>query len=1014
MKQIHKIITFCLSLMLLVMVGGTEWKESVPAPSDLVFSLRGSQVVRGTEPYIDYQWALENRGYVVEHEIDDIHKVKKQSRNGFDIGWSNFYKKGLDKKLKKDVVVAILDSGVAYTHPELKDQLFKNEVECNGMGLPPSQPKDDRDQNGFKGDCLGWDFTKNETLKKGETSFSRGSQPLDDLGHGTHIAGILAATQKNNEGISGISSRIKILPIKVTFSGDNINTLSDSEYAPVAERMEKGIRYAILRKVDVINISLGWPKFIDRTGVRKAIAEALKSGISVVAAVGNNNHSSPIFPCSYPGVICVGSIDLDGKMSSFSNYGGQVDILAPGDHILSTSIQSESSLAFGGRKGYDIKSGTSQAAPHISAMVALLKSAYPEIGHNEILARLVQSSKEVDMGSKFVMDGLAKLDRLFENGLDKNVVRPIYKNLHKISYSDDKKSFKFLVPIKNYGKNPVTVEARLALESPAVRITSKTRRVMELKPGETQPLWIQGLVIDEDGDSAITLRTKIKLVNGPSKVFKNSLSFTKDIQSIPSVIERAVEGVPADLVTDLRQVSQRSDSPGIFELFRSIKDNDGLQVLVYRENQKKFTQVNAVKLRRSNSIRKILRIDLNMDGQKDYAVFSRFDDKESQKSFVSYLDHRLKPLFKGANEIPIDFGDSSKNGRWTLDSEFLPLATPYGTMKMPLFYQRLAKVPNQSRHKDPLEFIDEDRPSYQVLMMTLETKEEVPIFRVERVDTVDFYIRLRNELGLRNWQPLKVVHLFPATQKEYNQGIVRGVLAVESRNGIQEFVISFQGSHLYKKPRYGIDSTKYESGVLSGQLSLGLTDIRTGEIELKSGRIQATANRGYLGQAQMMGLDLTEIRRRIQFAMEDPSEKILGYIRGFSADEADYLFAQSTSYISGIVDNGGSTSVFTKNIVRSNFFPGTLFRESLYPVVATQDGNLRPGVFVDDTQVSSQHVYSWLMDPSGLYRPMKYDVSIPEKCLPLKPILWRSSKRMAYTFKCIDKEKIKFMFLPLD
>ena len=159
------------------------------------------------DPLFNYQWGLFNNNQVLYRDIDDIHSEKIRGKQGIDIGWKGIYEE-TSSLMKKDVVVAVLDSGLDLEHPEIKDSIYKNDLECNN-GTLPFRPKEDKDENGYVGDCMGWNFTS----KKEEG----GNRPYDDspAGHGTHVAGIIASSINNGQGISGLSERIKILPIKV-------------------------------------------------------------------------------------------------------------------------------------------------------------------------------------------------------------------------------------------------------------------------------------------------------------------------------------------------------------------------------------------------------------------------------------------------------------------------------------------------------------------------------------------------------------------------------------------------------------------------------------------------------------------------------------------------------------------------------------------------------------------------------------------------------------------------------
>ncbi len=195
-------------------------------------------------------------------------------------------------------------------------------------------------------------------LTDGYDTLNKDHTPDDKDGHGTHVAGIIAANT-NSFGITGTAPGVSVVPIK-TGTGDILS--SDAIIA--------GINYAITKKVDVINMSFG--SFDSNSGIEGALWEAHKKGIVLVASSGNDESSKVAFPAAYPWVIAVGATDLrtnTTKKADFSNFGGFLDIMAPGVYLKSTSLTG----------GYDDKlNGTSFSAPVISGLAALLKTKHPD------------------------------------------------------------------------------------------------------------------------------------------------------------------------------------------------------------------------------------------------------------------------------------------------------------------------------------------------------------------------------------------------------------------------------------------------------------------------------------------------------------------------------------------------------------------------------------------------------------------------------------------------------------
>ena len=250
------------------------------------------------------------------------------------------------------VVVAVLDSGLQLDHPDLAANLWTNPGERPGNGV-------DDDHNGFVDDVHGANL------------LNRSGDVDDDRGHGTHVAGIVAAIAGNGVGGSGLAPRAQIMAVKVLDGG----RVSDSSL------LAEGIRYAVDQGARILNVSLN-----GETSTREldqAIAYAGSRGATIVASAGNAGRNIDLVP-SYPAaspnpaVLSVTASGERGQLLAFANRGlGSVDLAAPGTDIVSTSIGS----------GYDTRSGTSMAAPHVSAALALLAAARPDLGQASCATR---------------------------------------------------------------------------------------------------------------------------------------------------------------------------------------------------------------------------------------------------------------------------------------------------------------------------------------------------------------------------------------------------------------------------------------------------------------------------------------------------------------------------------------------------------------------------------------------------------------------------------------------------
>ena len=255
------------------------------------------------------------------------------------------------------VIVAVLDSGVQLDHPDLAANLWTNPGEVAGNGV-------DDDHNGYVDDV------------HGVNTIDHSGNVGDDGGHGTHVAGIVAARGGNGVGGSGLAPDARIMAIKVL----DANTTGNSEF------LAEGIRYAVDKGARILNVSLNGDG--SSSTLDDAIRYAGQKGATIVASSGNNGRDldvKPSYPASSsdPAVLTVSASDDEGNLLSFANRGlNSVDLAAPGMTILSTALGSK----------YEFRAGTSMAAPYVAGALALLSAARPDMSQSDLRGALLASA----------------------------------------------------------------------------------------------------------------------------------------------------------------------------------------------------------------------------------------------------------------------------------------------------------------------------------------------------------------------------------------------------------------------------------------------------------------------------------------------------------------------------------------------------------------------------------------------------------------------------------------------
>jgi subtilisin family serine protease len=282
------------------------------------------------------------------------------------------------------VTVAVLDTGVCLSHPELRGSLVPGYDFVNIID----------GHNEFIGDYLGYD-----------------DSPEDEVGHGTHVAGVIAGA-----GVAmpdGVAPRCRIMPIRVLGA---MKVGNERRGAGLEDNINSGMKLAVDKGVDVINMSLGMQRVGGGLPHEGVVKYARIKGVTIVAASGNDGQENLYYPGALPGVITVGAADDEGEVAAFSTYGRQVSFVAPGTDIYSSYLADD----------YAFSSGTSHAAPFVSGAVALLKSFARSRGRRlsdtQVKNVLKHTADKVGRGFKHPKAGFGRLNlgdalRLLEHRL---------------------------------------------------------------------------------------------------------------------------------------------------------------------------------------------------------------------------------------------------------------------------------------------------------------------------------------------------------------------------------------------------------------------------------------------------------------------------------------------------------------------------------------------------------------------------------------------------------------------
>ncbi len=327
------------------------------------------------DTYADAQWAIDNPGSYLY--LSELGKMDVNSTPDIDMdvtqAWDNLQEM---QAAKRQVVVAVVDTGVDYQHPDLANRMWENPDEIKDNGI-------DDDGNGYIDDYYGWDFYNNDSTVchyKYSTKYNKYmALPEDNDDHGTHVAGIIGAAVNNGTGIAGIAGNVdvKIMALKINGGSKGTGSLSSAIEA---------IKYATMMGADICNLSWGTSQSVD--ALKQVIQESNMLFVAAAGNTGENNDVKPIYPAdlNLDNLISVTFIDAEGELTNYSNYGpNSVDLAAPGEDIYSTTVGSYASL-----------SGSSMAAPQVTGVAAIMYACSDHIYASNVKELLVKSVKPIE------------------------------------------------------------------------------------------------------------------------------------------------------------------------------------------------------------------------------------------------------------------------------------------------------------------------------------------------------------------------------------------------------------------------------------------------------------------------------------------------------------------------------------------------------------------------------------------------------------------------------------------
>lgn len=975
--------------------------------SFLSTSIAGEQKFEDT--FFNKQWGIINSGQTLFHDTGDLTREFVPGVPGVDINYVNLEGK-FDKK--KEVIVAVLDTGLDVNHPD-----FKNRVWTNDNCTDAAEGEEKIPCNGLNA------LDKNFNVS-------------DDKGHGTHVAGIIAANT-NNIGIAGVTpSNIKIMPI-VVLSKKLSGFVYDNKY--VTDIIADGVRFALEHGADVINMSLGWPKLIQTPKIDKALKVAIERNIPVIVATGNNNKNVPTFPCTMRGIICVGAVTNTGQIAGFSNHGGKVDILAPGDFIISTypiascprvlkEGETDACMKKGiesrvlGTHGYESKKGTSQAAPFVTAIAAALKLKFPEITLDEVKARMfstARSTEKSNTGKRYSKFGLIDMKRALTEKPEVFLTTD-FKNLLELPFSSDRGMFALQLPVKNFIGDIKSAKVELKLDADYVKLEKTVFELKDLKAGQVTVLKVLGKVLDRTQDSSIKLSVTISSGEKFSSTTSTELVLSRILKRDRQVNTIPIQGMRASHISDIRKSSKRNflklvsdkyaqlEAPEYFVLERG-KDTqpEDKTIITLINTAGPRADIRKLELPKQGQVLSMFRVDINMDGNLDYFIYTL--DKEKVNILFHYFDKDLKPLFgdKSTWTFPVStFEGLPLKFSYQDDFNWVKLKTEaFGNILVPAM-QKAWFMPDEDNSEDILDRIPLQKDMH-LYYLKPQVEDEKVVVKVRAFDNFDFYEKIKRDLRVRPKDTIRVGKPFFQSKNDFIKGNLKVLVSVGPEFRKRNYILDIPeiGTHTRKE----LPST---STYLSGNGVHPVTDIFDKGNFRTASTFLALLNRH---QTRIYVLDPEKVEDRpLNFEADSYNDPFFNYIAGFN-NSKETLFMESRYYVYAL-DNEGNTEKLPVN--RDSSFPGVNFSETLIPLVVNSKttGEQLPGIFVDSTLIYGDRLYSMVKTKDhGFVRPIELSVKVPSNCVRMVPVRMGKKGIFNYSMLCkIGSTGVALKYLPIE
>lgn len=810
------------------------------------------------------------------------------------------------------------------------------------------------------------------------------------------------------------------MPVKVMKDANSKSGISSSE------SFAQGIIYATKMGASIINLSLGWPRSLETPHLRNAVAFAIEQGVILVAAAGNNNSSEPLFPCAYVNVICAGASTLDGTFAGFTNYGGHVDAVAPGEGILSLN-PTAFIPSFFSVTGYDIKSGTSQSAPLLAGMISLIKAQNPELKVDDVLARLYGAAQNNDK-KKYILGGTATIASL-SKAVSTPIVRPVLKLVRQVVVVGETAATKLTIPFKNFGLDSSALSIKVKSMSPGIQFADEEVTLESMKNGEIKNLTFPITVTNFEAESSVQIKVTITGPEGELSFLndvpvvrnvtveesykKNTFVFQGESKGLGGVVDGKIIPVIATVDTYGKTAAHQ------FYTRRLDVAKKTLTFTVYTRTGNTVTEaakpivIEKMFLEKQSeadtnppskySLYNFIRMDLNLDGKDDYLVQTKNEEVTTTtvknakgedevvttvgpSMLLSFFDSEMKPLWK-----------SFPHARVILDTQVLNMANlnftkinhpELGLMMIPTFLSE-GQLPKVDQKQDFFQRWDVSKENrlYYLEPLVSELK-----FRIRALTSNSWKESLKKQIGAFWYDTVIVENILPVSVVDAKKGVVRVILSVGQGTMRKLFIATFDSTSFVlgqTLPQIVLQTEGVDSLFSVTPAGLDVVgDTFMNIYDRSRGKIVTTKNDQQTSQTTYAHVSETDI--------------LAGHIATFENAGKQLSIIQTRDELISLSSANGKVTRSSRPKLRYSFLSSQVLSELYNPVIYKRSGAQAPALYVDSTAVTMNRVYLFEEQGGKLVSSIRNSLIVPPNCKAINPAFSQATGNHEFVFLCIE------------